>query len=94
LARLSLLIFLGLQGRISRSSDPSRHELLLVLLRRLGHLQTAVSKSMLLPQQKNTGERFGVLCFAVLKYTESREVRSQVTQVPRLHCMNLGSEVQ
>jgi len=49
---------------------------------------------MLLPQQKNTGERFGVLCFAVLKYTESREVRSQVTQVPRLHCMNLGSEVQ
>lgn len=46
------------------------------------------------PAEKYEREVFVFFALAVLKYTESRNVRTQVNQVPRLHCMNLGSEVQ
>lgn len=44
------------------------------------------------PAEKLLGK---VLFFLILQYSsmESRQVSTQVNQVPKLHCMNLGSEV-
>lgn len=57
----------------------------------LGHLQSVMVRLFASAPAENDGRESFVL---ISQYSSIQKPRTQKDQVPRLHCMNLGSEVQ